>query len=301
MARLLFSVVLLMSYAWAQATAPLPPSATNPAASQSARSNAMTPNPTSPPDVNSASSLPGVLPPPSGKTTLVGGTIENVDHVRDRLILDVFGGGRTAVLFDERTRVLRPGAAGSLDDLKNGERVYVDTALDGPDVFARTIRLAQRPAGQSKGQIVAFEPARGELTLRDALSPEPVTMRVSATTAIRRGDHSAASSDLRPGTLVTLTFTPGSGGMANVTQVSILASPGAGFVFSGRIDYLDLHRGLLVLVDPRDNQSYEVNVDSTALRLTRDLRQGMDVTVQASFDGRHYEARTIAVNPTSTR
>ncbi len=301
MVRLLCTVVVLMSYAFAQAPVPPSPSATNSEESRFASSKEMSSSPPSSADLNNASSLPGLLPPPSGKTTLVGGTITSVDHVRDRLILQVFGGGRTAVLFDERTRVLRQGGSGSLDDLKNGERVYVDTALDGTDVFARNVRLVQTPEGQSNGQIVAFEAARGELTLRDALSPEPATMHVDANTAILRGDHAAAPADLRPGTVVALSFTPGNGGLANVSRISILASPGADFVFSGRIEHLDLHRRLLVLVNPRDHQSYELNVAPSASRLTQDLRQGMDVTVQARFDGRHYEAHAITVNPTSNR
>ncbi len=242
-----------------------------------------------------------LLPPPSGKTSLLGGTIAEVDHVRDRMVLDLFGGGHTAVLFDERTQVLRQGGRGSLDDLKNGERVYVDTALDGTDVFANTIRLSGVPTGQSNGQVVSFEPATGSLGLRSSLSPEVVSMHVGAGAQILRGDQPAALADLRPGTLVDLTFAPGAGGVPEVNRISILASPGTGFVFSGRIEYLDLHRGLMALVDPRDKRSYEVHVDPSDHQITQDLRMGLDVTVQATFDGQYYEARAITVNPTTSK
>jgi hypothetical protein len=61
-------------------------------------------------------------------------------------------------------------------------------------------------------------------------------------------------------------------------------------------EYLDLNRGLLALVDPRDNKSYNVHFDPAARQWTRDLQQGADVTVQADFDGKRYEARAITVN-----
>ena len=220
-----------------------------------------------------------------------------VDHVRDRMMLDVFGGGHTVVLFDERTRVFREGKQGSLDELKNGERAYVDTTLDGTATFARNIRVVPDwPTGQGDGQIVDF--ANGELTLRDSLSPRPVKMRLAPDVVITHGDKPATQADLQPGALVSLTFQPGTDRTAWVRQVSILASPGATFIFSGQVAHLDLHRGLLVVVDPRDNKSYEVSVDSKNGReLTRKIQEGSKVSVEASFDGRRYEARAITVNP----
>jgi hypothetical protein len=244
-----------------------------------------------------AFSLPGVPPLPAGKATLLGGTIQRVDPIRDRLVLKVFGGSRTAVLFDERTRVFRDGKGASLDDLKNGERAYVDTTLDGTDIFARNIRISeQAPTGQSSGQIVDFRPGSGELIVRDTISPEPVKMRLAGNAVILHGDRNARPAELQRGTLVNLAFTPGNGKTPIVRRISILATPGTAFVFSGRIDYLDLHRGILVLVDPRDNKSYEVHFDPEARHLTRDLRQGAEITVQASFDGRRYESRNITAN-----
>ncbi len=302
MFRLLCVFVLLTSYLWAQAAAPPSRTPLPAEVSESIDSNSVTPNPLSPPPVSIPPSLPGIPPLPSGKTTLLGGTIDKVDHIRDRLILDLFGGGHYVVLFDERTQVLRKGERASVDDLKNGERVYVDTTLDGTDIFARTVRVSDVvPTGQSRGQIVRFEPRKGELILRDALSPEPVKMRIGPDTTIQRGEQRASDSDLRPGTLVALSFMPGFGGMPKVNRIAILASPGAMFVFSGHIQDLDVHRGLLVLVDPRDNQSYEVNVSPSTQYLMRDLRAGMDVTVQAAFDGRHYEARDITIIPTASK
>jgi len=268
--------------------------------------NALSSNTVSPGDIEPVRPLPanpaGIPPLPGGKVTLLGGTIQKVDHIRDRLTLQVFGGNRTAVLFDERTRVFRDGKSATLDDLKNGERAYVDTTLDGTQIFARNIRVvAQLPTGQSSGQIVDYRPGSGELIVRDTISPEPVKMRLAGNAVILQGDRIAGPAELKAGTLVTLAFTPGNGEAPIVRQISILALPGAAFIFSGRIDHLDLRRGLLVVVDPRDNKSYEVYFDPTARHLARDLRQGVDVTVQATFDGRRYQSREIAVNSVSAK
>jgi hypothetical protein len=231
LARGLLSCFLVLGgFAYGQVP-PSRPMAANNAASEPMSSNAVRAN--GPTTSEKGSAHPPVdLPPlPAGEATLLGGTIVSVDSVRDRLIFQAFGGGRSSVLFDERTRVFRDGRRGSLDELRKGERAYVDTVLDGTDVFARNIRLAGTATGESTGQVLGVEPGSGELTLRDPLSPEPVTMRLNADTAIIRGNQKATVADLRPGTLVALSFA-GGGDVPTVRQISILAAPGAAFVFS---------------------------------------------------------------------
>ena len=306
MIRVLSSVAILTSLVCAQSTAPASQLVANRASDAANSVNALSSNTVSPGDIEPVRPLPanpaGIPPLPGGKVTLLGGTIQKVDHIRDRLTLQVFGGDRTAVLFDERTRVFRDGKSSTLDDLKNGERAYVDTTLDGTQIFARNIRVvAQLPTGQSSGQIVDYRPGSGELIVRDTISPEPVKMRLAGNAVILQGDRIAGPADLKAGTLVTLAFTPGNGEAPIVRQISILALPGAAFIFSGRIEHLDLRRGLLVVLDPRDNKSYEVYFDPTARHLARDLKQGVDVTVQATFDGRRYQSREIAVNSVSAK
>ena len=57
--------------------------------------------------------------------------------------------------------------------------------------------------------------------------------------------------DLRSGTLVNITFAAGSrADTPEIREVSIVASPGQAFIFSGRVQFLDLRRGMLVIVDP---------------------------------------------------
>ena len=70
----------------------------------SASANNVSPNPVA---LNNQEprTVPDLPPQPKGKTTLIGGRIRIVDHVRDRLILDIFGGGHITVLFDERTHM----------------------------------------------------------------------------------------------------------------------------------------------------------------------------------------------------
>src|SRR5205823_114935 len=49
-------------------------------------------------------------PVPRTTTTLVGGTITSVDRMRNRLTVQIFGGGHWKVNFDERTHIFRNGA-----------------------------------------------------------------------------------------------------------------------------------------------------------------------------------------------
>ncbi|HEV2961050.1 MAG TPA: hypothetical protein VG649_04430, partial [Candidatus Angelobacter sp.] len=68
-------------------------------------------------------------PLPDGKTTMVGGVVGSVDHIRNRMTVNVFGGGRWKVGFDERTHIFRNGAETTQLAIKKGERVSVDTML----------------------------------------------------------------------------------------------------------------------------------------------------------------------------
>jgi len=245
---------------------------------------------------------PDLPPLPPGQATVLGGAIVSIDHLRDRMVLQIFGGARTVVSFDVRTQVFRDGKAISLDELKGGDRVYADTVLDGTRVFARNINLGSSAVnGQTNGQVVSFDPATNELVLRDTLTLVPWRMRLTAGTAIVRGDRPASAAELQPGGLVAVAFTPSNDGRATVQRISLLASPGMTFTFSGRIDHLDLRRGMLVVVDPRDQKSYEVSFDPRVRPLTRDVHEGADVTILASFDGKSYTAQSITLNATSSR
>jgi hypothetical protein len=246
---------------------------------------------------DTASLLPDLPPLPKGPASVLGGTVRNLDRVRDRIVLHVFGGRNMVLLFDGRTHVYRDGQTASISALASGEHVSIDTVLDGKDVFARNIRiLTQSPDAQSSGQVLNYDPGRQELSLRDALSPEPIKLRLAGNTVVLRGDRAVSLGELQPGALVAVKFVPAADGRDVAREISILALPGTEFGFSGRVATLDLHTGLLVVIDPRDRKSYEIRFDPAAVRVRGDLREGADVVVTASFDGTRYVAGTIAVN-----
>jgi hypothetical protein len=239
-----------------------------------------------------------LLPQAKGKTTLLGGTIRNLDYVRDKVTIRVFGGQDVVVLFDDRTRFYRDGLATSARELQTGVRVYVDTAMAGSDIFARNVRiLTQTANGESNGQIESYDPKSGELLVRDMLAAEPVKFQLAPNASILRDGHSATNADLHPGSLISLKFGPSAKGPGVVREISILAEPGGQFVFAGRVTHLDVHTGLLVVVDPRDSKSYDIHFDPSIGGIEGRLREGVDVTVTTSFDGANYTANSIVVNP----
>jgi hypothetical protein len=250
---------------------------------------------------------------PRGKSTVIGGSIRGVDRVRDQLTLDVFGGRKLKVLFDERTQIYRDGTKSSLRNLRTGDHVSVETVLDGTTVFARSVRmLSVLPEGECQGQVMSYDPGDRysgdrhpgdhELTVRDALSRQPVKFRVPAGTAVVRQGQAASSvadhgsGDLVAGTLISVKFQSDNEGHGVASQVAILATPGTAFVFVGNVASLDLHSGLLVVVDPRDDKRYDVFFDAARFPMSRDLHEGADVTVTADFDGARYVASAITVN-----
>lgn len=252
----------------------------------------------------STSPKQGLPPLPRGKSTVIGGAIGGVDRVRDQLTLNVFGGRTLKVLFDERTQVYRDGVKTGLRDLRAGDHVSVETVLDGTMVFARSIRLLSAlPEGECQGQVLSYDPVDRELTVRDVLSREPVKLHVAAGAVFVRQGQAAStslasgSSDLAPGTLVSVKFQSDNKGRGVVSQIAILATPGTAFVFVGSVVFLDLHSGLLALVDPRDGRRYDVFFDSDRLPMSHEMHEGMDVTLTADFDGSRYVARAIAINP----
>jgi hypothetical protein len=241
--------------------------------------------------------LPDLLPSPHGKTTLLGGVIRTVDPVRDQLNLQTFGGGKMIILFDGRTHVYRDGQTASLQELKSGDRIYADTALAGNDIFAKNVRIVSADrSGEGNGQIVSYEKADGELLLRDTLSPEPAKLHVASNVSILCKDISCSASDLRSGALVSLVFHPDKDGHPLVTEITIFAAPGAAFSFVGRVVHIDLHANLLVVVDPRDNKSYDIHLQPGLARLN-DLHEGADVTITTAFDGTVYTANAITIHP----
>jgi hypothetical protein len=246
--------------------------------------------------VDPASLLPDLPTLPHAKASLIGGTIQKVDRVQDELIVHVFGGGKMKIFYDPRTQILHGSSLASAPDLRPGDRVYLDTILDGSAVFARTIRLATTAAaGKSQGVVVSYRPDKSELVVRDPLSPSLIKLRLDSRTEIVQDGHAASASELVPGTLVDVDFAPQKDAR-DAEHVSILAVPGNNFTFSGQVTSLDLHIGLLVLTSASDHKTYEIYLDPSTVSIDDRLRPGADVTTVASFDGTRYTATRLTVN-----
>lgn len=242
------------------------------------------------------------MPPvPPGKSTVLGGEIRQVDAVRDQLTLQPYGGKPLKILYDARTSYFVNGAKQSLRNLAPAQHASVQTVLDGTHIFAVSIHvLTQAPGGETEGQVGSWNPATGLLKIRGSLAREPIAIRLPAGTpvvrtgqAARRG-ATASPSDLAPGTLVLVEFTPGTKGQGIAQKVSILASPGEVFTFSGTITYLDLHARALAVADTASSQTYRIRFDPGMFADARSLKVGQAVTVDALYNGTGYDAIKIS-------
>ncbi len=247
--------------------------------------------------------LPALPSAPQGMSTILGGSIMSIDHVRDELTLKVFGQRPTKILFDERTQVFRDGKKISLRDLTSADHASVQTMLDGTNVFAISIHILSRsPAGEIQGNVLNYNPETRILTVGAVQLRDPVKLLLPANTRVFREGQSQFSSassgvsDLVNGALISVTFESDKDGRGVASQIAILAIPGSAFVFSGNLSSLDMHTGLLVLVDPRDDKSYQISFDPVRLQATQNLREGVHIRVVATYDGTHYIASALAVN-----
>lgn len=248
--------------------------------------------------IDPASLVPDLPSLPPAKATLIGGTIQKLDRVQDELTVQTFGGGKVKVFFDPRTHIFLGTEQGSTADLHQGDRVYVDTILNGSVVFAKNIRLKNAVvAGESQGIVTSYREDRGELVLRDALSPRPMKVLLTSQTKIVRLDHSSQPAQLIPGTLVNVKFGAQQSGHDVASEISVLAVPGGSFTFEGRVTGLDLRLGLLVITSSTDNKTYEIYFDPNLIQPDQNLHESAQVTVLTRFDGNRYVARSLTVNP----
>jgi hypothetical protein len=237
-------------------------------------------------------------PLPGGKTTLVGGTVKDVDHVRNRMTVAVFGGGHWKVGFDERTHIFRNGAETTQLAIKKGERIYVDTMLDKTrhEVFARNIRVgASVMPADADGQIVDVDFKHQTLLLRDQIGASPVHFSVNSDTRIIYGTRPGSLNDVTPGSLVHVQFSPERSNRGLAREITIVAAPGSVFTFVGKLTFLDMHRGLLALQNVLDDKNYEIHFNPARTDVKDSLGVGTEVRIVASFDGPRYTAQTIVL------
>jgi hypothetical protein len=247
--------------------------------------------------------MPALPSAPQGKSTVIGGEIRKVDAVRDQFTLAVFGGRPIKILFDARTQLYRDGIKLAPGDLHPGERASVETLLDETDIFALSVRMLSRPPeGDFQGQVLRYNPGTGELTISGTLSHEPIKLLVPAGTPVLRDEQAAfssapsGSSDLVAGALISIKFESNHQGRGVATQITILATPGSTFVFNGNVSFLDLHSGRLILVNVRDDKSYQIVFDPAHFPMSRHFHQGDRVTVTANFDGARYVASSMTIS-----
>ncbi|HWG21652.1 MAG TPA: hypothetical protein VG225_14065 [Terracidiphilus sp.] len=250
---------------------------------------------------NAAAHSPDVPPLPHGKSTILGGAIRTVDPVRDQFVLNIYGEKPLKILFDERTQVFKDGKRIPLRELGAANHASVQTTLDGADVFAISVHiLSQSPSGDYQGRVLSYDADNGMLILTAASGRPPFRVLISNQTSFRRLGQLAFSSvassanDLVPGSLVTVKFAADRKGQGIAQEVSVLAAPGATFIFSGNLTALDLSTGSLVVVDPRTNTSYQIHFDPSR-GPSSDLRPGQHVRISADYDGTRYVATDISI------
>jgi hypothetical protein len=237
---------------------------------------------------------PGPLP--DSPLSLIGGTVKKVDAIRNRVVIQPFGGGpQASVLFDERSHLYRNGAATTVLGIHRGDRIYVDTMTLEHKVFARTVR-AETYTGpvEAHGQVVHFNPSGQVVQMRESLTAQMVTFSISDRTALHKKNGVATTADFVPGTLIEAIFAPGrKGGIAD--DVNILAVPGTSYVFVGRITNVDVKRGMLAIENESDQKNYELRYDAARIPDHDRLRVGAKVRTQANFDGKIYLVEAISI------
>lgn len=245
-----------------------------------------------PPEYDPLLDLPRL---PEKKVTLIGGAVTRLDRVTDRLTVQPFGAKqKMEVAFDTRTRFIDNGRPVDARALQTGQRIYLDTMLNGTKIFAKTVWIGDpNSTGSARGQLVAYDSADGTMLVRDELSSVPIKLHTSPATVVRRGDQAVPPAELQPGALVALTFAPSRAGMGEVHSISILAKPGATFSFFGRITFIDLSRHMLAIANDPDSKTYEIQLESLPPGTLRDVHPGSQVGISAVFDGDRYVARSI--------
>ena len=230
---------------------------------------------------------------------MVGGIVSSVDHIRNKMTVAVFHGGKWKVAFDERTHIFRNGAETTQLAIKKGERVYVDTMLDkkNHEILARNVRVGVVPMpADAEGLIVDLDSKRSHVTLRDRLGSEPVHFSVDHDTRIVHGSSPATWNDLKTGALVHVRFSPQSSNRGLAREIAIVAAPGSSFTFEGKITFLDMHRGLLGMQNLTDNKNYDIHFDPAHTEAKDSLGVGVQVRVVALFEGTQYTAQSINVS-----
>ena len=250
---------------------------------------------------NPPNNLSAMPPLPSGKSTILGGSIRDVDPVLDRFTLKIAGERPLQIFFDERTQVFVDGKKVSLRDLHASDHASIQTTLDDTEVFAISVHILSRAQrGNYHGEVLSYDPSRGDLEIVGGHEGEPIRLTVSSATKFsRQGQRSFTSTrsgafDLQRGALVSVQFEPDGKGHGFATGITLLAIPGSQFVFSGTLISLDMHAGTMVILDPKGDHSYQIDFNSGTIASFPNIRTGQRVRVAAEYDGTRYLAHEVS-------
>lgn len=238
----------------------------------------------------------GVPALPKTTTTIIGGRVSKVDGVRNKLGVKIFGGGgQWEMSFDERTHFFRDGRETTFASVKKGDRVYVDTMLD-PDshrILARNVRVVEKTQpSDAAGQVESFD--EDTIRINDDLSAQSVRFHFDGSTQVQRNGKPASLSELQPGALIEVKFSPDQENRAVARMINILVVPGDNFTFNGRVMFLDLSSGVIAVENQTDKRTYDIAIDRQG-PVSQDLSVGSEVTIAAVFDGRQYKANRIDI------
>jgi hypothetical protein len=226
----------------------------------------------------------------NGKVGLVRGVLKRVDPIYDQIVIHTFGDGDIRVAFDGQTKLVTDNGNTRLTNIPAGSVLSVDTVMDGGKLFASFVRSGPASSAELNGQVVRYEPSRSELILRDPISPENISLRVTSSTRVVRRGQAASAQNLSPGMLVRVWY---SAAGSSASEVEVIAARGDSFTFEGRIIAVDLRSRVLSLSNNTDQSLRELTfgpLDNRSLGL---LREGAQVSIQAEFDGEHYNVRTV--------
>jgi len=244
-------------------------------------------------------SLLDLKPLPRANLSLIGGIARKVDVVHNRVTVQPFGGGdKYLIYFDERTHFLSSGRETTVLEIHPGDRVYVDTqAMDGR-VFARSIQVRSTGgAAEASGQVI--EMLGRQVRMLDRSTGETVRFAINDRTKVESQGAPTSVEELRSGLLIAVRFTPD--GRRSVAQsITIYASPGQSYNFSGILTHVDLRDGLLSLNNKGDGNDYELYFDPLNEKDAGRLVEGTTVSISANFDGKRYRATSIKVTEPMT-
>jgi hypothetical protein len=225
------------------------------------------------------------------KVTLFGGVVVRLDEVMNHMVFQPFGTNqKMQVHFDTRTHFYLDGKPITEREIKQGQRIYLDTQLNGDRVFAKTVWIrSTAESGIGRGQILDFDSAHRMVTVRDELSNQPLRLQLAPNAIIRKGNQTGSGSDLVQGALVSIEF----GAQRELRAITVLASPGSSFAFAGRVTFVDLSQKMIAIDNRSDGKKYDVSMEAIAPSVLRQIREGEEVSLSTVFDGSRYSARSV--------